>query len=109
MLDPPYTAKAEPDCIAAQKAKVESDCIVATKAKVEADCIAKVNRIVDGKAQAKANLYKSKYRTPPLLPHVRAAIDKVHKGRQSVRIVVANTMYNGKPLMSERTLRRYVE
>ena len=58
---------------------------------------------------SESKMRKSKYRTPPLLPHVRAAIDKVRKGRQSVRMVAATTLYNGKPLMSERTLRRCVE
>ena len=52
---------------------------------------------------------KSKYRTPPLLPYVRVAIDQVRKGHQSVSKVATTCMYNGKPLISARTLRRCVE
>ena len=56
-----------------------------------------------------SKIRKSKYRTPPLLPLVRAAIDKIRKEHQSVSHVAATTMYEGKPLISERTLRRCVE
>lgn len=56
-----------------------------------------------------SKIRKSKYRTQPLLPYVRAAIDQVRKGRVSVSKVAATTMYKGEQLMSERTLRRCVE
>ena len=58
---------------------------------------------------SESKIRKSKYRTPPLLPLVRAAIDKVRKEHQSVSHVAATTMHEGKPLISERTLRRCVE